>query len=72
MSSKLMSADEKRDRKNAMVRIRRMNAKNIEGKRNTVTDTEIPEPDSVPEPEPELPEPEPMSPTQGSLSSLIG
>ena len=63
MSSKLMSADEKRDRKNALARIRRMNAKNIEGKRNAVTDTEMPEPDSVPEPEPELPEPEPMPPT---------
>ena len=48
-----MSADEKRDRKNAMARIRRANGK------NSVTDTEMPEPDSVPEPEPELPEPEP-------------
>ena len=53
MNSKLMSADEKRDRKNAMARIRRANGK------NSVADTEIPEPDSVPEPEPELPEPEP-------------
>lgn len=53
MNSKLMSADEKRDRKNAMARIRRANGK------NSVVDTEIPEPDSVPEPEPELPEPEP-------------
>ena len=53
MNSKLMSADEKRDRKNAMARIRRANGK------NSVVDTEMPEPDSVPEPEPELPEPEP-------------
>jgi hypothetical protein len=55
MSSKLMSADERRDRKNAMARIRRANGK------NAVVDTEVvePEPDSVPEPEPELPEPEP-------------
>ena len=45
-----MSADEKRDRKNSMARIRRANGK------NSVVDTEIPEPDSVPEPEPELPE----------------
>ena len=57
MNSKLMSADEKRDRKNAMARIRRANGKNV------VVDTEMPEPDSVPEPEPELPEPEPMPPT---------
>ena len=57
MNSKLMSVDEKRDRKNAMARIRRANGK------NSVVDTEIPEPDSVPEPEPELPEPEPMPPT---------
>ena len=63
MSGKLMSADEKKNRKNELARIRRMNAKNIEGKRNAVTDTEMPEPDSVPEPEPELPEPEPMPPT---------
>ena len=49
-----MSADEKRDRKNAMARIRRAN-----GKQNSVVDIEMPEPDSVPEPEPELPEPEP-------------
>ena len=54
MSSKLMSADEKRNRKNEMARIRRAN-----GKQNSVVDTEMPEPDSVPEPEPELPEPEP-------------
>jgi hypothetical protein len=64
MNSKLMSADEKRDRKNAMARIRRANANNIEGKRNTVMDTEMPEPEpELPEPEPELPEPEPMPPT---------
>ena len=49
MNSKLMSADEKRDRKNAMTRIRRANGK------NSVMDTEMPEPESysVPEPEPE-------------------
>ena len=58
MSSKLMSADERRNRKNEMARIRRAN-----GKQNSVVDTEMPEPDSVPEPEPELPEPEPMPPT---------
>jgi hypothetical protein len=60
MNSKLMSADEKRDRKNAMARIRRANGK------NSVVDTEMPEPDSVPEPEPDSvpePEPEPMPPT---------
>ena len=57
MSSKLMSADEKRNRKNELARIRRANGK------NAVVDTEMPEPDSVPEPEPELPEPEPMPPT---------
>jgi hypothetical protein len=56
MSSKLMSADEKRNRKNELARIRRANGK------NSVTDTEIPEPDSVSEPEP-TPEPEPMPPT---------
>ena len=49
-----MSADEKRNRKNEMARIKRAN-----GKQNSVVDTEMPEPDSVPEPEPELPEPEP-------------
>ena len=54
MNSKLMSADEKRNRKNEMARIKRAN-----GKQNSVVDTEMPEPDSVPEPEPELPEPEP-------------
>jgi hypothetical protein len=53
MSSKLMSADEKRNRKNEMARIRRANGK------NAVVDTEMPEPDSVPEPEPELPSPKP-------------
>ena len=57
MSSKLMSANEKRNRKNELARIRRANGK------NAVVDTEMPEPDSVPEPEPELPEPEPMPPT---------
>jgi hypothetical protein len=51
-----MSADEKRNRKNELARIRRANGK------NAVVDTEIPEPDSVPEPEP-TPEPEPMPPT---------
>jgi len=54
MSSKLMSADEKRNRKNELARIRRANGK------NSVVDTEIPELDSVPEPEPI---PEPMTPT---------
>ena len=54
MSSKLMSADEKRNRKNEMARIRRAN-----GKQNSVVDTEMPEPDNVPEPEPELPQAEP-------------
>ena len=52
MSSKLMSADEKRNRKNEMARIRRANGK------NSVVDTEMPEPDNVPEPEPELPQAE--------------
>ncbi len=52
MDRKLMSADEKRNRKNEMTRIRRVNGK------NSVEDTEIPEPDNVPEPEPE-PTPEP-------------
>ena len=56
MSSKLMSADEKRNRKNELARIRRANGK------NAVVDTEMPEPDSVPEPE-LTPEPEPMPPT---------
>ena len=58
MNSKLMSADEKRNRKNELARIRRANAK------NSVTDTEMPEPDSVPEPEPELPEPIPPTPEE--------
>ena len=53
-----MSADEKRNRKNEMARIRRAN-----GKQNSVVDTEMVESDSVPEPQPELPEPEPMPPT---------
>ena len=59
MNSKLMSADEKRDRKNSMSRIRRANGK------KSVMDTEMPEPESysVPEPEPELPEPETIPPT---------
>jgi hypothetical protein len=57
MNSKLMSVDEKRNRKNELTRIRRTNAK------NSVVDTEMPEHDSVPEPEPDLPEPEPMPPT---------
>ena len=47
-----MSADEKKARKNALAKIRRANAQ------NSVVDTEIPEPENVPEPEPELPEPE--------------
>ena len=54
MNSKLMSADDKRIRKNEMARIRRAN-----GKQNSVVDTEMVESDSVPEPQPELPEPEP-------------
>jgi len=58
MSSKLMSADEKRNRKNELARIRRANGK------NAVVDTEMPEPDSVPEPEPELPEPMPPTPEE--------
>ena len=61
MNSKLMSADEKRDRKNAMARIRRANGE------NSVVDTEMVEiPTSEPTieltPEP-TPEPEPMPPT---------
>ena len=58
MSSKLMSADEKKNRKNEMARIRRANGK------NSVVDTEmvgIPESEPEPEPEPELPEPEPTA-----------
>ena len=54
MNSKLMSADDKRIRKNEMARIRRAN-----GKQNSVVDTEVVESDSVPEPEPELPQVEP-------------
>ena len=56
MSSKLMSADEKKNRKNELARIRRMNAK-----QSSVSITEEPEsePDSLPAPEPELPKPEP-------------
>jgi hypothetical protein len=57
MSSKLMSANEKRNRKNELARIRRANAK------NSVVDTEEVE---IPTPEPTIeltPEPEPMSPT---------
>ena len=48
MSSKLMSADDKRIRKNEMARIRRANGK------NSVVDTEV-----VEIPEPELPQAEP-------------
>ena len=58
MSSKLMSADEKRNRKNELARIRRAN-----GKQNSVVDSEmveIPEP----EPEPELPQVEPEPTTE--------
>jgi hypothetical protein len=62
MSSRLMSPDEKKNRKNEMARIRREN-----GKQNSVVDTEmvgIPESEPEPEPEPEqTPEPEPMPPT---------
>ena len=49
-----MSPDEKRNRKNELARIRRAN-----GKQNSVVDTEVSEPDNVPEPEPELPQVEP-------------
>ena len=60
MSSKLMSADEKRNRKNELARIRRAN-----GKQNSVVDTEVVEiPTSEPTieltPEP-TPEPEPTA-----------
>ena len=58
MSSKLMSADEKRNRKNEMARIRRANGK------NSVVDTEMVESDNVPEPEPELPQVEPEPTTE--------
>jgi hypothetical protein len=59
MSSKLMSADEKRNRKNELARIRRANGK------NSVVDTEEVE---IPTPEPTIeltpePTPEPMPPT---------
>jgi hypothetical protein len=58
MSGKSMSADEKRNRKNELARIRRANSKNVP------MDTEMPEPDSVPEPSQEpTSEPEPMPPT---------
>jgi hypothetical protein len=53
MSSKLMSADEKRNRKNEMARIRREN-----GKQNSVVDIEVVEPEPEPEPE-QTPEPTP-------------
>ena len=53
MSSKLMSPDEKRNRKNEMARIRRAN-----GKQNSVVDTEVAE-IPEPEPEPQLPQAEP-------------
>ena len=61
MSSKLMSADEKKNRKNELARIRRMNAK-----QSSVSITEEPEsePDSLPAPEPELPKPEPEPTTE--------
>ena len=55
MDRKLMSADEKRNRKNEMARIRRANGK------NSVVDTEMV---GIPESEPEpTSEPEPMPPT---------
>ena len=58
MSGKSMSADEKRNRKNELARIRRANSKNVP------MDTEMSEPDSVPEPSQEpTSEPEPMPPT---------
>ena len=53
-----MSADEKRNRKNEMARIRRANGK------NSVVDTEMVESDNVPEPEPELPQVEPEPTTE--------
>ena len=58
MSSKLMSADEKRNRKNELARIRRAN-----GKQNSVVDTEVSEPE-LPESEPELPQVEPEPTTE--------
>ena len=56
-----MSADEKRNRKNELARIRRMNSK-----QSSVSITEEPEsePDSLPTPEPELPKPEPEHTTE--------
>ena len=57
MSGSIMSIEDKRVRKNEMARIRRANSK------NSVMDTGMSEPDSVPDPEPELPEPEPTPPT---------
>ena len=52
-----MSADEKRNRKNEMARIKRAN-----GKQNSVVDTEMPEPEPEPEPVPEpTPQPEPTA-----------
>ena len=57
MSGSIMSIEDKRVRKNEMARIRRANGK------NSVMDTGMSEPDSVPDPEPELPEPEPTPPT---------
>jgi hypothetical protein len=53
MSGSIMSIEDKRVRKNEMARIRRATSK------NSVMDTGMSEPDSVPDPEPELPEPEP-------------
>ena len=58
MSSKLMSVEDKRNRKNEMVRIRRENGK------NSVVDTEMTEPDDVPESEPQLPQVEPEPTTE--------
>ena len=58
MNSKLMSADEKRNRKNELARIRRAN-----GKQNSVVDTEVSEPE-LPESEPELPQVEPEPTTE--------
>ena len=53
-----MSADEKRNRKNELARIRRAN-----GKQNSVVDTEVSEPE-LPESEPELPQVEPEPTTE--------
>jgi hypothetical protein len=63
-TDKRVLTDEQRQRKNELARIRRMNAKNIEGKRNAVMDTEIPESDSVPDATPKTPDPEPMPSTE--------